>query len=153
MEHKCFKITIILALVIIIFLPPAGSVMAELRQEKPGRPFYNVDREITIEGQIEDIRLEQRYEKRASFLILQVRDKNSGQIYEVETAPAWFFQVDFHQGEKIRLIGSLAEVNGGQKKLIMAREMRLQNQTITLRDRRGFPAWSGGQGRQRKRGG
>jgi hypothetical protein len=153
MEHKCFKITIILALAIAIFLPLAGDQMAELGQERLGRPFYNIDREITIEGQIEDIRFEQRYEKRASFLILQVKDKISSEIYEVETAPAWFFQVDLHQGEKIRLVGSLVEVNGGQKKLIMAREMRVQNQTITLRDRRGFPAWSGGQGRQRKRGG
>jgi hypothetical protein len=143
MEHKCFKITIILALAIAIFLPLAGDQMAELGQERLGRPFYNIDREITIEGQIEDIR----------FLILQVKDKISSEIYEVETAPAWFFQVDLHQGEKIRLVGSLVEVNGGQKKLIMAREMRVQNQTITLRDRRGFPAWSGGQGRQRKRGG
>ncbi|MDD8030649.1 MAG: hypothetical protein PHQ25_01450 [Acidobacteriota bacterium] len=153
MEPKCFKITMILALAIIIFLPITGDLTAELRQEKPGRPFYNVDREITIEGQIEDIRFEQRYEKRASFLILKVRDKNTGEVYEVETAPAWFFQVDLHKGENIRLIGSLAEVDGEQKKLIMAREMRVQNQTITLRDRRGFPAWSGGQGRQRKRGG
>jgi hypothetical protein len=153
MEHKCFKITIILALAIAIFLPLAGDQMAELGQERLGRPFYNIDREITIEGQIEDIRFEQRYEKRASFLILQVKDKISSEIYEVETAPAWFFQVDLHQGEKIRLVGSLVEVNGGRKKLIMAREMRVQNQTITLRDRRGFPAWSGGQGRQRKRGG
>lgn len=153
MELECFKIKTIIILAIFSLFLLAGEMQAGWPQARPGLPYYNVDREITIEGQIEDIRFEQRYEKRASFLILQVKDKNSGEIYEVETAPAWFFQVDFHQGEKIRLVGSLAEVNGGQKKLIMAREMRLQNQTITLRDRRGFPAWSGGQGRQRKRGG
>jgi hypothetical protein len=153
MEPERFKIKTIIILAMFSLFLLAGEMQAGWPQARPGLPYYNVDREITIEGQIEDIRFEQRYEKRASFLIMQVKDKNSGEIYEVETAPAWFFQVDFHQGEKIRLVGSLAEVNGGQKKLIMAREMRLQNQTITLRDRRGFPAWSGGQGRQRKRGG
>jgi len=100
MELECFKIKTIIILAMFELFLLSGEMQAGWLQARPGLPYYNVDREITIEGQIEDIRLEQRYEKRASFLILQVRDKNSGQIYEVETAPAWFFQVDFHQGEK-----------------------------------------------------
>jgi len=100
MEPERFKIKTIIILAMFSLFLLAGEMQAGWLQARPGLPYYNVDREITIEGQIEDIRFEQRYEKRASFLILQVKDKNSGEIYEVETAPAWFFQVDFHQGEK-----------------------------------------------------
>lgn len=121
-------------------------------QEQPpaSRPhYYNIDREVTLEGQVEDIKFETRYEGRSSFLILLVKDKNSNELVEVETAPAWFFRTDIHRGEKIRLVGSLAEEQKEGRKLVIAREMRISNQTITLRDRRGFPAWSRGQGRKR----
>ncbi len=111
--------------------------------------YYNVDREITVEGQIEDLRFENRYEGRGNFLVLVVRDKNSQELLEVETAPAWFFRTDIHKGETIRLIGSLSEEQIDGKKVVVAREVRINNQTITLRDRRGFPSWSRGRGPRR----
>ncbi|MGB9765515.1 MAG: hypothetical protein ACPLZD_09230 [Candidatus Saccharicenans sp.] len=110
--------------------------------------FYNVDREVTIEGQIEDFKFESRYEGKGYFLILMVKDKNSGQVLEVETAPASFFNIDIHKGEKIRLVGSIAEDQKQNKKLVLAREIKINNQTIVLRDRRGFPTW-GQQGRKK----
>ncbi|MBC7363734.1 MAG: hypothetical protein H5U07_04220 [Candidatus Aminicenantes bacterium] len=126
-------------------IPTLGQ---QTKTEKPQRHFYNVDRETTVEGQVVDIKFEARYEGKGHFLILLVKDSSSGEEVEVETAPAWFFQTDIHQGEKIQLIGSLAEEEQG-KKVIMAREIKINNRTITLRDRRGFPAWSGGRGRRR----
>ncbi|MCR4396643.1 MAG: hypothetical protein NUW07_07935 [Candidatus Saccharicenans sp.] len=137
----------------VLFFLMAGQVAARdshsedgLQEQPPAsRPhFYNVDREVTIEGQVEDIKFESRYEGRASFLILMVKDKNSNDLVEVETAPAWFFRTDIHKGEKIKLVGSLAEDQREGRKLVIAREMRISNQTITLRDRRGFPAWRRG---------
>ncbi|MDI6698545.1 MAG: hypothetical protein QME85_06370 [Candidatus Saccharicenans sp.] len=111
--------------------------------------YYNVDREIKVEGQIEDLKIEARYEGKGSFLVLLVRDKNSQELLEVETAPAWFFRSDIHKGEKIRLIGSLSEDQKDGKKVVVAREVRINNQTITLRDRRGFPSWSRSRGQKR----
>lgn len=128
---------------------PAASAIQEQQQVVKTQPhFYNVDREITVEGQVEDLKFESRYEGKGHFLILMVKDKISGQLLEVETAPAWFFKTDIHKGEKIRLIGSLTEGEKQGKKLVIAREIRINNQTITLRDRRGFPTWSRGQGRK-----
>lgn len=111
--------------------------------------FYDVDREVTIEGQIEDLRFENRYEGKGNFLVLLVKEKSGGELVEVETAPAWFFRTDIHKGEKIRLVGSVTEEGKDGRKLVIARELRIGNQTITLRDRRGFPTWSRGQGRRR----
>ena len=127
--------------------PPAESPVGPQTEARPR--FYDVDREVTIEGQIEDLKFENRYEGKGSFLVLLVKEKSGQELLEVETAPAWFFRTDIHKGEKIRLIGSLAEEMKDGRKLIIARELRLGNQTITLRDRRGFPTWSRGQGRRR----
>lgn len=129
-------------------LSPA-KVLALRQQDQASKPqahFYNVDREVTIEGQVEDLRFDTRYEGKSHFLILMVRDKSSGELIEVETAPAWFFQTDIHKGESVKLVGSVVEENQG-KKLMLAREIRINNRTIILRDRRGFPAWSRGRGR------
>lgn len=139
---------VIISLVLPVFSqetpPPAQD------QQVKARPhFYNVDREVTIEGQVEELKFEARYEGKGHFLILIVMDKNNNELVEVETAPAWFFRIDVHKGERIRLIGSLAEEQEGGKKLVIAREMKINNQTIIFRDRRGFPTWSRGQG-QRK---
>lgn len=137
------------SLLFAIMVPSQTYITGEQTQtRKPEAHFYNVDRETTIEGQVEDLRFEARYEGKSHFLILMVRDKNSGELIEVETAPAWFFQTDIHKGEKVRLVGSISEEGSG-KKVILAREIRINNRTITLRDRRGFPTWSGGRGRRR----
>lgn len=127
--------------------PPAENQEESQTQTRPH--FYDVDREVTIEGQIEDLRFENRYEGKGNFLVLLVKEKGSGELMEVETAPAWFFRTDIHKGERIRLTGSLTEERKDGRKLVMARELKLGNQTITLRDRRGFPTWSRGQGRRR----
>lgn len=146
------SVSILSVFFIFIFLSGASIISAPnrwLNAEQAQPRYYNVDREITVEGQIEDLRFENRYEGRGAFLVLFVRDKNSQELLEVETAPAWFFRTDIHKGEKIRLIGSLSEEQIDGKKVVVAREIRINNQTITLRDRRGFPAWSRGKGQRR----
>jgi len=153
--HQCCRFAFYLVVLLVLIFSQVSArglrPEADLQEQPPAsRPhFYNVDREVTIEGQVDDIKFETRYEGRSSFLILLVKDKNSNELVEVETAPAWFFRTDIHKGEKIRLVGSLAEEQKEGRKLVIAREMRISNQTITLRDRRGFPAWSRGQGRRR----
>ena len=54
------------------------------------------------------------------------------------------------KGEKVRIVGSLAGEKDGVKTVI-AREMSLRGETLTLRDKRGFPSWSGGARLKRKR--
>jgi DNA polymerase III alpha subunit (gram-positive type) len=141
---------LLLLLPIIAQENPVASTAQDQEQAVKTQPhFYNVDREITVEGQVEDLKFEGRYEGKGHFLILMVKEKSRGEVMEVETAPAWFFKTDIHKGEKIRVVGSLTEDEKQGKKLVIAREIRINNQTITLRDRRGFPAWSRGLGRKR----
>jgi hypothetical protein len=148
-----FYLTLSLLLILVAFpliTIAASEDQVSSPQGRPDRPqpYYNIDRETTIEGQVEDLKFESRYEGKAHFLILLVKDKKTDEVIEIETAPAWFFQADIHRGERIKLIGALIEDSQG-KKMVMAREIKIKNRTIILRDRRGFPAWSGGKGRRR----
>ena len=111
--------------------------------------FYNVDREVDITGKVSEIIMEARYQDKAAFLTVILEERNSGKRYTVEISPAWFFEQDLHQGESLKITGSL--VAEGRVNLVMARQVRMRGQMMAVRDKHGFPNWRGGQGRQKKR--
>lgn len=110
--------------------------------------YYDVDKEVRFEGTVREIVLEPRYQGTAPFLVLRIEAPGREKMVSVEVSPSWFFQEDIHGGEKVKGIGSLSETPDG-KATIIARELQLRGETLTLRDKRGFPRWQGG---QRKRG-
>ena len=111
-------------------------------QESPGRAadqFYNVDKEVRVEGTVREIRFEPRYKNRAPFLVLVLQRAGAEETYFVEVGPSWFFGQDIHQGERMTVVGSLA----GEGALI-ARQLRFRGETVVVRDKKGFPSWSRG---------
>jgi hypothetical protein len=125
-------------LVCILVIIAAGAAAGQT-----GRHFYDVDKEVTLEGVIRRISFEPRYKGTAPFLVLGVEESGNGKPYSVEVSPSWFFGQDVHAGEKVKIIGSLAEVPEGVPTII-AREIHLGGKTVKLRDKRGFPNWQGG---------
>lgn len=105
--------------------------------------FYDVDKEVRIEGVVRQISFESRYKGTAPFLVIGVEESGSAKRYSIEVSPSWFFGPDVHGGENVKIIGSLTEVPGGVPTVI-AREIQLRGEIIKLRDKRGFPNWQGG---------
>ncbi len=136
MRDKAWLVPLIAVLAAI---PAAGQATA-------GR-FYDVDREVRFEGTVREIILEPRYKGTAPFLVLRVEDKERAKVVNIEVSPSWFFGEDVHGGEKVKGIGSLSEAPDGTMTII-AREIQLRGETLTLRDKRGFPNWQGGRGRK-----
>jgi hypothetical protein len=112
--------------------------------------FYNIDKEMKVEGAILEIILEPRYKGSAPFLILLLEQEESKERYYVEVSPIWFFEQDFHKGEKLSIIGSFYSGQDGSLHII-AREMHRKGKTLILRDKRGFPNWRGGQNNRQMR--
>ncbi len=116
--------------------------------QKPGH-FYNVDTEKKIKGKIQNIVMESRYKDASPFLIVVVEEKKTEEVYNVEISPVRFFTHDFHKGEDLEVTGSLYSKEG--EKNIIARQIRFRGEIIILRDKKGFPAWRGGEMKQKKR--
>ncbi len=116
--------------------------------QKPGH-FYNVDTEKKIKGTIQNIVMESRYKDASPFLIVVVEEKKTEEVYNVEISPVRFFTHDFHKGEDLEVTGSLYSKEG--EKNIIARQIRFRGEIIILRDKKGFPAWRGGEMKQKKR--
>jgi len=133
------QIAIVAGAVFLAGLLPAGH--PAFGQTPPH--FYNVDKETRVEGTVEDILMEPRYEARAPFLVVILEEKDTRRRISVEVSPAWFFKEDIHKGERLKVVGSLYGSGEGIVNLI-AREVQCRGRTITVRDKRGFPTWSGG---------
>jgi hypothetical protein len=129
------------------------AVAADLSFAQTPQHFYNIDSERRVEGTIQEIVMEPRYNDAAPFLVLKLEEKGTYILYNVEVSPGWFFEHDFHKGEGLTVIGSFYTTD--EKKMnIIAREVRFKGQTLVLRDKHGFPNWRGGQasGKGRRRG-
>ena len=134
-----------------LFASVAGLAVWCVLIASPQEPkhFYNVDREVDITGLVQEISMEPRYQDRAAFLTVVLEERGTSRRYTVEISPAWFFQQDLHQGEALRITGSL--VAEGRVNLVMARQVRLRGEMMAVRDKHGFPNWRGGRTRQKKR--
>ncbi len=113
--------------------------------------FYNVDKEIRLDGTIQKIIMEPRYKDTAPFLIVILEEKDTKKIYHVEISPVWFFDHDFYQGENLAVTGSLYISNENTLNVI-AREVRSRGEILILRDKHGFPNWQGGKGQMQRKG-
>ena len=111
--------------------------------------FYNVDREVDVTGTVNEVIMEPRYQDKAAFLTVILEERKTGKRYTVEISPAWFFEQDLHQGESLKITGSL--VAEGRVNLVMARQVRMRGQMMVVRDKHGFPNWRGGRNQQKKR--
>ncbi len=146
MEHVFWRprvrIDMRLFLVLLLFVP-ALPICGQSPQD-----FYNVDAELKVSGDIEEIFMESRYAGTAPFLIVTVKDEQTGRKYVIEIGPAWFFEYDVHKGENIAVVGSLRQPRG-ELPLLIARKVILRGETRIMRDKYGFPSWRGGRGRGR----
>jgi hypothetical protein len=50
--------------------------------------FYNLDTERQVEGTIQEVLFEPRYEDRAPFLVIVLKEKNTGRVFRVEGSPS-----------------------------------------------------------------
>jgi hypothetical protein len=130
-------------------IPILAALVAGPAAGQTAGHFYDVDKEVKIEGIVRQVSLEPRYKGTAPFLVLSVEDPRDAKRYSIEVSPSWFFNQDIHGGERVTVVGSLTG-GPGEAPTVIAREVRWRGETITLRDKRGFPSWQGGP--QRKRG-
>jgi hypothetical protein len=137
------KMRCLLAGILLLALP--------LRSQQSGFHFFDPKNLVDIQGTVQRIDLKEIYGKKSQFLVLTVVSQDQG-LYRVEVCPQWFLENDITVGMKIRIHGSLLAEAEGDAYLI-AQEISLHGERITLRDRRGFPLWSqqGGQDGSGKR--
>jgi hypothetical protein len=122
-------------------------LMASPAMGQPHKYFYHADREIVLEGIIQNTEAEQRYRGRSQFLIIFVKGRSTQENFIVELCPAWFLDWDLLAGQPVKITGSVTQ-RRGEFRLIIARKITYKERTKELRDKYGFPNWRGGRRRR-----
>jgi len=135
------KIT--LAAIVMLFVSAAlavGQTPQDPGTKGTRSSMYNPKTEATISGVVQEIK-EVPGPGRSSGLHLTV--KADAAVYEVHVGPMWYLnqqKYSFAKGERIEVIGSNVTFQGADA--MIARRIKKGEETWTLRDEQGIPAWS-----------
>jgi hypothetical protein len=126
----------IITLALMAGLPAIGGE----RDPAAGVPQYNVKTELGIKGTIVKVR-EVPAGNAYAGIHLTIQSKTDA--IEVYLAPTDFIQlmrIQLNVGEKnVGITGSKVKFEG--EELVLAKELRIENMVLTLRDEKGFPTW------------
>lgn len=103
--------------------------------------LYNPANETTVKGTVEGVKtITGRGGWNGTHLTLKTGDKS----IDVHLGPAAFLKekgFTFAKGDQIEVTGAKAEFGGSEA--IIAREVKRGEKTLVLRNKQGFPEWSG----------
>ena len=128
----------------------AGSVAVVAAQTpsdgRQGRPMYDPKTEMTIAGSVESVENVAGTAARGpnglggTHLVVK-SDKDSFAVHVGPTAYLAEKKITLAKGDKVEILGSRVTIDG--KTVLIARQIRKGDETWTLRDASGRPAWSG----------
>jgi hypothetical protein len=132
--------------VAVLLLLPICLAMPVSRSTQPrmGMPMYDKRAEVTVTGTVEDIREMTGMSGMAGGSVrgMHLMLKTDKETFEVHLGPVTYLKeqkVDVAKGDTIEVSG--ARVTMGDRRVILARELRKGDQTWTLRDAEGRPRW------------
>jgi hypothetical protein len=133
----------ILLIAIAISTLSIASALAQSGMGQGAGRMYNPATETTVKGAVEEVRQVSgpRGGPGGTHLIL----KTDKETLEVRLGPTTFLEKEkftFARGDQIEVTGSKVKIGGADA--LIAREVKKDGKTLTLRDAQGVPAWSGG---------
>ncbi len=107
-----------------------------------GSRLYNPSTETTVQGSVTAVNnVTGRRGWNGVHLTVQV----AGENYDVHVGPAAYVEskgFKFAEGDQVEVVGSKVEMKGAPA--LIAREITKDGKVLSLRDKQGFPLWSGG---------
>jgi hypothetical protein len=133
------RVAVLVLLPIWLAMPVSVST-----QPRMGMPMYDKRAEVTVIGTVEEVREMTGMGGMTGGTArgMHVMLKTDKETFEVHLGPVHYLKeqkVDLAKGDAIEVSG--ARVTMGDRRVILARELRKGDQTWTLRDAEGRPRW------------
>ena len=125
-----------------IFALNTAIVSSLLAQGGRGGRLYNPSTEITVQGKVTTI---DTMTGRRGWNGIHLAVQSEEAKYHIHVGPAAYIERNgftFAAGDQVEIVGSEVVYNG--TKALIAREIKKDEKTLQLRDKQGFPVWSGG---------
>ena len=133
-----------IALLSAVLLAAGTTVTIEAQRRSPTgtAPTYDVATEVTLTGTVEEVKAIPGPGLQAGVhLVLET----ATETIEIDLGPEWFLKKQNYRLNKrddITVIGSRVKRDTGDA--VIARQITRGKETMTFRDEKGFPRWSGG---------
>lgn len=135
----CLPGILALAALGILVLPVVAPAQGE--KDRPGRR-YDPATEMTVKGTAEAVTQQQG---RRGWDGIHLTLKTEKEILDVHLGPSWFLkkhEMTLVKGDEVEITGSRVKLAG--KDALLARILKKGDQSLTLRNEQGIPAWSRG---------
>ena len=145
------------AVLITAVLVVLGAMRAHAQSEQgqmtgcPGCPTYDPKTETTIKGTVQEVKEVPGYGMgmhQGSGTGTHLTVKTDNDVYDVHVGPTWYLTREkyaFAKGDQVEVIGSKVKYQGADS--IIARQIKKDGNTWTLRNAQGVPLWSRGKNR------
>ena len=110
--------------------------------DTPYGRLYDPAKEQTISGQVVSIETSAPMPGMSPGMQMLVQT-DDGKSTRVQVGPVWYLErqdLDMKENTHVQVTGARAEMDG--QPVLMAREVQLDGQVLTLRDAQGMPMWS-----------
>ena len=111
--------------------------------DTPYGRLYDPAKEQTISGHVLSLETSAPMPGMAPGMQMLVQT-DDGKSTRVQVGPVWYLErqdLDIKENTRVQVTGARAEIEG--QPVLMAREVQLDGQVLTLRDAQGMPTWSG----------
>lgn len=122
----------------------AATLVAAVPQQRGATqapPVYNVATEVTLSGTVDDVKVVPGAGSQGGVHVLL---KTTTESLQVDLGPEWFMTQQKYtlvKGDAVTVIGSRVKVDTTDR--VIGREVKKGAETMTFRDAKGFPKWSG----------
>jgi hypothetical protein len=127
------------AYAILLFVLCSAFVCAQTAA--PKTPKYDKATETKVKGVVDELKTVEGKDEGTHFILKMEGDKS----ILIHVGPEKFLkeiEASYEKGDKVEVIGSKVKSAEGEDE-ILAKEITKDNNTVTLRDGKGEPAWHG----------
>jgi hypothetical protein len=104
-------------------------------------PNYDVAKEVTLTGTVDTVKIIPGPGQQSGVHLML---KTAKETIEIDLGPDWFLtqqKIQFAAGDAVTVIGSRVKIAANES--VIARQIKRGEVTLTFRDEKGFPRWSG----------
>ena len=122
----------------------AATLVAGAPQQRGANqtpPVYNVASEVTLSGMVDEVKIVPGAGSQGGVHLVL---RTTSESLEIDLGPEWFMtqqKYKLAKGDAVTVTGS--RLKAGTTDRVIAREIKKGAETMTFRDAKGFPKWSG----------
>ena len=140
-KHDVLQVISYMVFTALFLMVLAGPIPAKAQVPAKASPVYDPATEVTVKGTVEEVK---QLKGPGGWAGTHLSLKTDAGTIDVHVGPSWFLaqnKISLGKGDQIEVTGS--KVKFDDNDALIARELKKEGTSVTLRNAQGIPKWSG----------